>query len=215
MDKLKIIFKEDFIKEEIPPITIEETEQDGECRISLNFEDNALVINTKNNLFDYLKDIFKFELLRKTCDGIVLYNEKIILIELKKSLSFRSFKKALVQLISSYIKLRLLLGELIDFNNLEVELIIGTKNVNIEDKEIAYNIFNKHKESIEINDKLDFKLKKILKILKKENKYIFEELIFHMFIIEKRKILEIDENFIQTFRNFQKENIPIKIKFCD
>ena len=114
--------------------TIKETQEEGECIYKVNFDDDFIRIYTENSEFERAKEMFQLEILRKKCDGIIITNTKLILIELKTTFNINSFIKALNQLLSSYVKVKIFFGKFEDLEKIDIEFIIASKIVNNFDK---------------------------------------------------------------------------------
>jgi len=205
VNSLESIFSDEFIIKVKEFVEIEEKQQDGKCKLRFEFQgENFYILKTEHNFFEHYKNIFNkndYRILRKICDGIILREEEILFIELKKTLSISNFKKALSQLIATYIKTRILLENFWDFKNNPIILVIGKCSINKKD------IYSEHKQSIALPSLENLEL--VFYKLTKNKKTNLKILSF-----ENRKI-ELYKEVVNTFSKFQKDNVTIFLKTCD
>ena len=107
-------------------IPIKETSKDGRCKIELKVHSKDCYFEIDRQYFDKINSLFKHKLFTKICDGILidLENKILFFIELKANLKFDKFKKALIQLMSSYLKTISILNLLEDIDNFKILLLI-------------------------------------------------------------------------------------------
>jgi hypothetical protein len=107
-------------------IPVEEKSEDGRCRIELKVHSKDCYLEIDRQYFDKINSLFKHKLFTKICDGILidLENKIFFFIELKANLKFDKFKKALIQLMSSYLKTVSILNLLEDIDNFKIFLLI-------------------------------------------------------------------------------------------
>ncbi len=202
MNSLEKIFSGEFIVKVEDFAEIEEKQQDGKCKLSFNFQgENFYILKTEHKFFEHYKNIFNdYRILRQICDGVILKKEEILFIELKKTFSISTFKKALSQLIATYLKTRILLENFLDFENHPIVLIIGKCYINKKD------IHSEHKQSIASSSLENLELV-FYKLIKNEQANLKK------LLIENRKI-NLYKEIVNTFRKFQKENVIILLKQC-
>ena len=107
-------------------IPVEEKSEDGRCGIELKVHSKDCYLEIDRQYFDKINSLFKHKLFTKICDGILidLENKIFFFIELKANLKFDKFKKALIQLMSSYLKTVSILNLLEDIDNFKIFLLI-------------------------------------------------------------------------------------------
>ncbi len=201
MERLRI-FSNSFVVIHQNTVLIDEKQQDGECELLIRLgESECYEIKVNSNFFQNFKDIFKenYKFLRKICDGVIIESNKITFIELKKNLKLSSFKKALSQLIASYIKIRLLLSELLDFNNVNILFYIGFK-----EKEKEKDLHFLHKKSLSKNLTVEDKL--FTKLMKEDT--------FHLQKILDSNFSFFPEELEETLQTLQREEIELSLKEC-
>ena len=203
MNNLESIFSDEFIAKVEDYIEIEEQQQNENYKLSFEFQGESFyILKTGHRFFEHYKDIFDendYRILRQICDGVILKEEKVLFIELKKTLNISTFKKALSQLIATYIKARILLEKFWDFENHPIILIIGKCYIN-ED------IYSKHKQNIALSSLGNLSLTFYELIRNQEAK-----LRFLLFENEK---FELYREVVNTFREFQKEDVVFLLKQC-
>lgn len=205
MINLENIFSDKFIIKAENQTEVDEKQQDGKCKVYFTFQGETFyILKTEHKFFEYYKEIFNdndYKILRKICDGVILKEKEILFVELKKTLNISTFKKALSQLISTYIKVRILLENFLDFENSSIIFIIGICSINKE------NIFSEHKQSIALSSLGN--LSENFYILMKNKKAYLKKLIF------ENKHIELYEEVVETFYKFQKDNVILLLKECE
>ena len=203
MNNLENIFNNEFITKAEDYVEIEEKQPNENYKLSFEFQGESFyILKTGHRFFEHYKDIFDendYRILRQICDGVILKEEKVLFIELKKTLNISTFKKALSQLIATYLKTRILLEKFWDFENPPIVLIIGNCYI---DKDI----YSQHKQSIALSSLGNLGLTFYELIKNQEAK-----LKFLLFENEK---FELYREVVNTFREFQKENVIILLKQC-
>jgi len=197
LEKVKDIFSI-FTFIENDEIVIEEKEKNANYKYRFIVNEKCLYLSGGDKNFQQIREIYNKKLLKKVCDGVVILDNEIYFVELKNTLNIKKFTEALQQLISSYIKIGILLNPFCNLKDKKVIFLIAK----VYPK--SNQLYERQKESY-----LSAGYKRIWGYfveLSKKRETIFEEIPF------ENKKLEIDEKFLELFKNLKIRDVILKLE---
>jgi len=105
-------------------------DNDDSCKVTFIANGERFICFDFESELHNMNEIFKDKFYRKNCDGILIWcqGKKIIAVELKETLNLGKFKKALFQLIASFLKTITLISLISrDFHRYEPLFILAFK----------------------------------------------------------------------------------------
>jgi hypothetical protein len=201
---LEKIFSETFItKEQRSKVKIEEKECSFEFK---NLSDSLYVFKPDKSDFKHLGKIFYK--LSENCDGVFLgrkgRSQYLVFLEMKKTLSFQSFTKALKQLLATSIKSNILLSNFIKLTSFKIYFIIAVCSIKDENEEKFIQ-----KNYASLNPAIIF----LYKRLKEKKKVRYDKL--HEILCKMIENHKMDKKECEKiYKNFLDLKISIKLTFC-
>jgi hypothetical protein len=113
--------------------------------ISLNVPNPGRFLKMRVGDLEKVKEVFRHKAFTKVCDALLIdiENRFVILVELKKTLRVKEFLRAVLQLMSTYMKFMMILHLFEDSTDYAITLLIASENVRPVNGEV---------ESLEFND---------------------------------------------------------------
>jgi hypothetical protein len=180
-----------------------------EYYVDLLIPNSSRVCKIKINNLGKVREIFKHKAFTKICDALLIdtQDKQIYLVELKKTLRLSSFREALVQLISTYMKFITILHLFENSADYEVVLLIASESYKLPNKERKDDLDFTYEKEV-ILESPDFPiLSGYLKNVVKHGKTEFKTFPFYN---EEFKAEEIDDFKINEI--FQKEKVVLYFK---
>jgi len=189
-------------------IVVEEKEKDGNCKIEIRVHSGSNYLEIDRNTLNKVKELFKHKIFHGICDGILidLENKIIILIELKANLKFDKFKKALQQLMSSYLKTMAILNLIENFIDFKALLLIASRETQFDSFSNENDIRLVNKKQDTLFSPVNPELFGYFATLCKEAELRLKKFPFHASGLGRKFI--INENLI-------KENVPLLFFRCE